>query len=89
MNYRHLPLQCACGEVPEHISEVGFTDDHQLAIHWWCTRCKRLVHTCKSLVECWRACPGAENSLETRLDNLPGCEEEDSRFLRSIGVRPN
>jgi hypothetical protein len=91
MNYRHLPMRCECGEIPDHINEVGFSDDHQLVIHWWCSRCKRLVSLSKPLAECWRDCPSPEESLEARLESMAGPAEpafSDLEFLRSVGVRP-
>jgi hypothetical protein len=95
MNYRHLPLKCQCGEVPDHITEVGFSDDHQLVIHWFCSTCRKLVYVVKPLVDCWRECPSTENSLEARLEVLETASDEKSRsfsfdlqFLRSVGVKP-
>jgi len=88
MNYRHLPLQCRCGEVPDHIDEVGFTDAHELVVHWWCSNCRRVVYVSKPLAECWRECPLPEQSLEQRLMTLEcGYGPEDTDFLRSVGVR--
>jgi hypothetical protein len=94
MNYRHLPLQCQCGEVPDHISEVGFSADHQLVIHWWCLRCRRLVYVVKPLADCWRDCPSTEDSLDTQLEALEPVTDAresldfDFEFLRSMGVKP-
>ncbi|HUI55349.1 MAG TPA: hypothetical protein VLY04_10270 [Bryobacteraceae bacterium] len=89
MNYRHLALHCNCGEIPEHIAEVGFTEDHQLVVHWWCTQCQKLVYISKPLTDCWRECPTREQSLEYALPRATGgtYEKEDAAFLRSIGVR--
>lgn len=98
MNYRHLLLRCDCGEIPERIAEVGFTEDHQLVIHWWCTRCERVVYITKPLTDCWRDCPGPDRSLDHTLaawgaagkESAAGLESEgalDAKFLRSIGVR--
>jgi hypothetical protein len=89
MNYRHLSLHCHCGEIPEHIAEVGFSDDHNLVIHWWCTHCQKVVYVAKSLTECWRECPSPDASLDVILPkfNLDTIMDEDAEFLRSIGVQ--
>jgi hypothetical protein len=89
MNYRHLPLECECGEVPDHIEEVGFTDRHELVVHWWCPRCRKVVYVVKPLADCWRECPCPEESLERRLAELAerGYGAGDAEFLRSVGVR--
>jgi hypothetical protein len=89
MNYRHLALHCHCGEIPDRIAEVGFTDDHHLVIHWWCTRCQKVVYVAKSLTDCWRECPSPDHSLDRVLPglSLDGHQEEDAVFLRSIGVQ--
>jgi hypothetical protein len=92
MNYRHLPLRCHCGEIPDRIAEVGFTDDHCLVIHWWCTQCQKVVYVAKSLTDCWRECPSPDYSLDKVLSVLPKpsgdvYQEEDAEFLRSIGVQ--
>ena len=60
MSYRHIPLTCQCGESPSRIEEVGFTDDHQIVIHWWCQKCQRVVYASKRLVECWLECPAPD-----------------------------
>ncbi|MBZ5723722.1 MAG: hypothetical protein LAP87_01890 [Acidobacteriia bacterium] len=88
MNYRHLALCCQCGTVPEHLDEVGFSDDHQLVIHWWCTACQRLVYTSKPLAECWRDCPNPASTLEAALQKLEAAyAAEDASFLRQMGVK--
>jgi hypothetical protein len=89
MNYRHLALYCHCGEIPDRIAEVGFTDDHNLVIHWWCTQCQKVVYVAKSLTDCWRACPSPNHSLDHLLPKLiPDAHlDEDAQFLRSIGVQ--
>ena len=88
MNYRHLALRCGCGELPQNLAEVGFSDDHQLVVHWWCERCHRLVYATKPLADCWRDCPSPEESLERRLEELDrlGYASGDACFLRSVGV---
>jgi hypothetical protein len=89
MNYRHLSLHCHCGEIPDRLAEVGFTEDHQMMIHWWCTRCKKVVYLAKPLTDCWRECPGPDHSLETVLPKMMDGAflGEDAEFLRSIGVQ--
>jgi hypothetical protein len=92
MNYKHLALECACGDTPESLAEVGFTDDHQLVVHWWCLQCSKVVYVCKPLTECWQECPSPEQSLDHALERLTGAnggtaESADAEFLRSIGVR--
>ena len=89
MNYRHLSLHCHCGEIPDRIAEVGFTDDHNLVIHWWCTKCQKVVYVAKSLTDCWRECPSPSASLDRALPklNCDAYEQQDAEFLRSIGVQ--
>jgi hypothetical protein len=81
MSYRHLPLTCECGQIPARILEVGFTAEHELVIHYWCSECKQVVCVSKPLAECWKDCPQpvAEERVE---DPGPG----DAIFLHSIGV---
>jgi hypothetical protein len=89
MNYRHLSLHCQCGEVPDRLAEVGFTDDHNLVIHWWCTHCEKVVYVSKPLTDGWRECPSPHHSLDNVLQDLrpESYEEQDAVFLRSIGVQ--
>ena len=89
MNYRHLSLRCHCGEVPERIAEVGFSEDHSLVIHWWCTQCQKVVYVTKPLTDCWRECPSSEHSLDRVLPKADpdGLLEQDADFLRSCGVQ--
>jgi len=89
MNYRHLSLRCQCGEIPDRIAEVGLTDDHNLVIHWWCTRCQKVVYVSKPLTDCWRECPSAQQSLERVLPGVSDdtYRDQDADFLRSIGVQ--
>ena len=49
MSYHRLELCCGCGEPPDRIDEVGFTDEHELVIHWWCLRCSKVVYVSKRL----------------------------------------
>ena len=88
MNYRHLRLHCDCGEVPERLAEVGFSEDHQLIVHWWCEQCQRVVYISKPLTECWLECPGKDHSLDRVLADWSGeaREDTDAEFLHSIGV---
>jgi hypothetical protein len=88
MNYRHLSLRCQCGDVPDRIAEVGFTDDHNLVIHWWCAKCQKVVYVSKPLTECWRECPSANQSLDLVLPTVSTefYQQQDAEFLRSIGV---
>ena len=89
MNYRHLSLHCQCGEIPDRIAEVGFTDDHSMVIHWWCSKCQKVVYVAKALADCWRECPSPRSSLDTVLHgmNSDSYEDQDAVFLRSIGVQ--
>jgi hypothetical protein len=90
MNYRHLTLTCQCGGKPDHIREVGFTDNHELVIHWWCAACSRVVCVAKPLSDCWRDCPSPDSRLDAQLLKLDGAAnygDEDVRFLKSMGVR--
>lgn len=89
MNYRHLSLRCQCGDVPDRIAEVGFSDDHALIIHWWCAKCQKVVYVTKPLTDCWRECPSPSLSLDTVLGTAgpDSYDEQDTEFLRSMGVR--
>lgn len=91
MNYRHLALRCHCGEIPDRIAEVGFTDDHNLVIHWWCAKCQKVVYVTKPLTDCWRECPSPDYSLDNVLPAAAAAadsyHDQDAEFLRSIGVR--
>jgi hypothetical protein len=81
MSYRHLPLTCECGQIPARILEVGFTAEHELVIHYWCSQCKRVVCVSKPLAECWKDCP--QPVAEEPVEDMAS---EDARFLHSIGV---
>ena len=74
MSYRHLPMSCEAGHTPSRIVEVGFTDDHELVVHFWCEECNRVVYVSKPLSDCWRDCPGPEAI-------------SDAQFLQSLGIR--
>jgi len=80
MSYRALPLTCFCGEVPDRILEVGFTSDHSMVVHFWCSACSRVLFVSKPLSECQAECPEAGEE-ETRLETA-----EDTRFLESMGI---
>jgi hypothetical protein len=84
MSYRHLDLCCGCGEPPDRIDEVGFTDEHELVIHWWCLRCRKVVYVSKPLSECWRDCPKPDVGKEAAESAY---RSADARFLQSIGAR--
>ncbi len=75
-----MPLTCFCGEVPDRILEVGFTCDHHMVIHFWCSSCKRVLFNSKPLDECVAECPepDAADALVTA--------ESDARFLESLGI---
>jgi hypothetical protein len=90
MSYRHLPLTCKCGEVPARILEIGFTAQHELVIHYWCSECRRVVCVSKPFTECWRECPQPAASHPAPGPVVPtqpvDPTAEDARFLQSIGV---
>jgi hypothetical protein len=79
MNYRALPLKCYCGEAPEQILEVGFTSDHHMVIHYWCSACNRVVFLTRTLDECRDLCPSPVEDVAAAAD--------DARFLQSLGIR--
>jgi hypothetical protein len=89
MSYRHLPLTCECGEVPARILEVGFSTQHELVVHYWCSECRRVVCVSKPFTECWRECPP---EVAHDAPGIPGQAKpvdptaEDALFLQSIGV---
>jgi len=87
MSYRHLPLQCECGEVPDRILEVGFSADHELVVHFWCSDCCRAVYVSKPLTECWRECPEPELTPELQAVHSAETRDADTRFLESLGIR--
>ncbi|MGA2724161.1 MAG: hypothetical protein ABSG79_17345 [Bryobacteraceae bacterium] len=84
MTYRHMEMCCGCGEPPDRIDEVGFTDEHELVIHWWCLRCRRVVYVSKPLSDCWRDCPKPD-VREEEAESV--YQSADALFLQSIGVR--
>ena len=84
MSYHRLDLCCGCGEPPDRIDEVGFTDEHELVIHWWCLRCRKVVYISKRLSDCWRDCPTPD---VTKRDTESAYRIADAQFLQSIGVR--
>jgi len=87
MSYRHLRLACECGEVPDRILEVGFTADHEMVIHFWCSACHRSVYLSKSLSECWRDCPEPEAVPQLRAAHAAETSAADAKFLQSLGIR--
>jgi len=94
MNYRHLSLCCDCGEVPERLVEVGFSEGHHLVVHWWCEKCQRIVYITKPLTECWLECPSKDHSLDRVLQKWSedakqeksSTEVADAEFLKSLGI---
>jgi hypothetical protein len=89
MEYRHLALSCQCGEVPFHIEELGFTEDHQLVIHWWCAKCQRSVYVSKPLAECWRECPQPAPRKQKQAPAAPKAHygTQDIEFLGAMGIK--
>jgi hypothetical protein len=79
MNYRAMPLECYCGQAPEQILEVGFTSDHQMVIHYWCSACNRVVFLTRTLEECRDFCPAPDVDASAAI-------AEDARFLESLGI---
>jgi hypothetical protein len=79
MNYRAMPLECYCGQVPDQILEVGFTSDRHMVIHYWCAACNRVIFMSRTLEECRDFCPApqVDHSLAAA---------EDARFLESLGI---
>ncbi|HUI54720.1 MAG TPA: hypothetical protein VLY04_07095 [Bryobacteraceae bacterium] len=86
MTYRQLSLCCDCGRPPYRIKDVGFTADHQLVVHWWCSGCRRNVYAFKPLAECWRRCPAVEK--EGKAESVAEFEfgPDDVKFLHCIGA---
>ena len=82
MEYQIIPLSCKCGKIPRFISPPALTADHQLLIHWRCTRCRQYVYFLKPLFDCWKACPA-----EGKKESNDGETTQDRRFLRSLGVK--
>jgi hypothetical protein len=81
MSYRPLPIACYCGEIPDRILEVGFTNDRHLVVHFWCSSCSRVLFVSSTLDECAAACPPPDAN-----DNPFDHASEDARFLQSIGI---
>jgi len=79
MNYRAMPLECYCGQAPEQILEVGFTSDHHMVIHYWCSACNRVVFLTRTLDECKAFCPMPDADAAV-------AAAEDVRFLESLGI---
>jgi len=83
MEYRAIPLSCECGKPPKFVSPPEVTADHQLLIHWRCTRCRRRVYFLKPLADCWRDCPTERRAEYDSSETTP----QDRRFLKSLGVK--
>jgi hypothetical protein len=79
MDYRALPLECYCGQVPDQILEVGVTSDQHLVIHYWCAACNRVIFKSRTLAECRDFCPAPQESPDI-------AAAEDARFLESLGI---
>jgi len=78
MNYRAMPLECYCGEAPDQILEVGFTSDHHMVVHYWCSSCNRVVFLSRTLEECRELCPQPDVDISAAA--------EDARFLATLGI---
>jgi len=78
MNYRAMPLECYCGEAPDQILEVGFTSDHHMVVHYWCSSCNRVVFLSRTLEECRELCPQPDVDITAAA--------EDARFLATLGI---
>jgi len=90
MLFKALSLRCQCGRPPIRIKEIGLTANHELAVYWQCTACRRPVYAVKPLSECWMDCPTNESPaaplvLEAEVDR----GAEDREFLRRMGVQPD
>ena len=90
MLFKALSLRCQCGRPPLRIKEIGLTGNHELAVYWHCSACKRPVYAIKPLSECFADCPKAEGP-ETPLLLPPPADHSlhDREFLRSLGVEPD
>ena len=86
MKYRMLSVCCECGRCANRIKNIGFTAQHELVLHWWCSGCKRDVYLVKSLSDCWRCCPEPEGFANVGETVRPAFGPDDTRFLRRLGV---
>jgi len=88
MEYQTVSLLCECGKVPKVISAVGFSTDHQLVIHWRCSRCKEQVYVVKPLVDCWLDCP-KEGERANLIDSPAAADiaTHDQKFLRKLRIK--
>ena len=90
MLFKALSLRCQCGRPPLRIKEIGLTGNHELAVYWQCSACKRPVYAVKSLSECWNDCPKPDSPESPLLLPPPADHSsEDREFLRSLGVEPD
>jgi hypothetical protein len=78
MRFHQIALVCECGCAAENVRAVGFTSEYELVIHWTCADCGKLAYLVKSLADCCKQCPEAEENSAV----------EDARFLESLGIRP-
>ena len=87
MKYQTLLLHCKCGRPTTGLRDVGLTPDHQLVMHWRCTKCKRHAYVLMPLADCWRNCPHDED-LEGKTEaSEEVISETDERFLHNLGIR--
>jgi hypothetical protein len=87
MEYQTVSLSCECGKVPKFISAVGFSTDHQLVIHWRCSRCKEQVYVIKSLADCWRDCPKEGERVDLTDSPTANITTQDQMFLRKLRIK--
>jgi hypothetical protein len=85
MSYRPLPLICECGAVPDRILEIGFTAEHELVVHYWCSHCRRAVDFARPLTDCWRDCPEPD-AMPRLAAHAVETAAADAKFLRSLGI---
>jgi hypothetical protein len=87
MKFRPIELACTCGEVPREIQSIGLTSEYELVVHWTCANCKQIVYALKTLTDCCRECPDAEELEEAVVNGRRATEAEDARFLQNLGIR--
>lgn len=86
MKFEPLSMYCECGRAASTFTQVGLTDDHQMVFHWWCPDCDEPVHMFKSLAECWRECPHAEDTAAPEAPNGSNTASEDLILLAAMGI---
>jgi len=87
MEYRTISLSCDCGKVPRVISAVGLSTDHQLVIHWLCSRCKKQVYALKTLADCCRDCPKDGEPVDRAGLEVEDIATQDRKFLRKLRIK--